>query len=323
MSGRKFVLYFSWNRDAEINADLGILDNRFPALFEFRRILWPEFESLAGPRTFNQGVRGFVDDVILGDFKAFAAHVEVATGNPVRVVERQRPDGTSALDAAVLRDCDTVIVVSLDHMRTGQQASAGEIKAVHGFLSDPKNIVVVCPHHDIGDVSAVPATEALSVQEVEFRHHGDPTIPPQQRFSGFGRSLLEGLGIEVENRFGLNPAKATDGAPGALQIDVAADRLQVLQGVTTFNLHPHLPHLEGTAESVSKYDVLARQPINREARLHPFTRDGRYEFDALLQTRADVFAGTLLVCDATLWSSAFGGLQSLKRFWSNLAQALG
>jgi hypothetical protein len=32
------------------------------------------------------------------------------------------------------------------------------------------------------------------------------------------------------------------------------------------------------------------------------------------------FAGQLFVCDATLWSSAFGGLGSLQNLWRNLAQ---
>ncbi len=52
MAGRQFGLYFAWSRPAEIGAVLGKLDNRFPSLFEFRRILWPEFEKLADPARF-------------------------------------------------------------------------------------------------------------------------------------------------------------------------------------------------------------------------------------------------------------------------------
>jgi hypothetical protein len=36
-------MYFAWDRTAESNAPLGELDNRFPALFEVRRLFWPWF----------------------------------------------------------------------------------------------------------------------------------------------------------------------------------------------------------------------------------------------------------------------------------------
>jgi hypothetical protein len=48
----------------------------------------------------------------------------------------------------------------------------------------------------------------------------------------------------VENRFGLHPAAEPDGSPAPIEIDAALDRLRLLERVTTFNLHPHLPHLE-------------------------------------------------------------------------------
>jgi hypothetical protein len=51
---------------------------------------------------------------------------------------------------------------------------------------------------------------------------------------------------------------------------------------------------------------------NREA--------GRATFDALLQSRPNVFAGTLLVSDATLCSSTAGGLESLQRLWRNVLE---
>jgi hypothetical protein len=38
MSGRQVALYFAWSRPDEVTAPLGILDNRFPALFEVRRL---------------------------------------------------------------------------------------------------------------------------------------------------------------------------------------------------------------------------------------------------------------------------------------------
>jgi hypothetical protein len=65
-------------------------------------------------------------------------------------------------------------------------------------------------------------------------------------------------------------------------------------------------------------DVLARQAIEMAAPPHPFTQDGRTSFDALLQSRPDTFAGKLLVCDTTMFSSTAGGADSLRRLWSNV-----
>jgi hypothetical protein len=145
-------------------------------------------------------------------------------------------------------------------------------------------------------------------------------IPPQQRFGGLARSLLAGLGLPVENRFGLHPAREPDGSPAPVEIQRGADRLRLLDGVTTFNLHPHLPHLERLGEALEKMDVLVRQRIDLSASPHPFARDGRSSFDALLQSRPGVFAGDLLVSDATLWQSTAGGLESLHCLWANLAR---
>jgi hypothetical protein len=65
-------------------------------------------------------------------------------------------------------------------------------------------------------------------------------------------------------------------------------------------------------------DVLARQHIDLTAPPHPAIREGRASFDALLQSKPETFAGRLLVCDTTLFSSTAGGLDSLHRLWSNV-----
>jgi hypothetical protein len=65
-------------------------------------------------------------------------------------------------------------------------------------------------------------------------------------------------------------------------------------------------------------EVLARQMIDPTAPPHPFASDGRMTFDALLQSRPDTFAGKLLVCDTTMFSSTAGGVDNLRRLWSNV-----
>ncbi len=106
----------------------------------------------------------------------------------------------------------------------------------------------------------------------------------------------------------------------AIEVEHGLDRLLLLSDVTTFNLHPHLPHFERLGDGGQKMDVLARQRIDLNAPPHPFTQGGRTTFDALLQSRPGVFAGDLLVGDTTLWSSTAGGVDSLRRFWTNVVR---
>jgi hypothetical protein len=311
MAGRRIGLYFAWSRAFEDNAELAVVENRYPALFEFRRILWPAFDQL---RALPQGIAGFLDHVVLTDYQLFRDVVREATGNDVVVAQRvgNRPP-TAQLDDQFLGGIDTLIVISLDHLRTEQSATAGEIDAVRAFLKRERNCLIVCPHHNVG------VSGQLAAQEAEYAHHGDRTVPAQQRFSGLARTLLAGLGLPIENQYGLNPAQAADGGPAPLLLAQEGDRAGVLTGVTTFNLHPHLPHLAFPKELADRVEVLVRQQINLQAPPHPFVAAGNQAFNALLQLRSPEWGGQLFVGDATLWSAGFGGLDSLKAFWRNIA----
>jgi hypothetical protein len=321
MTGRRVIVYYTWSKPEEVNAPLEIIENRFPTLFESRRMLYPTFENLSDPAHFDQSVAGFLDNILKRNFAAFVEQASTQTGCPVVQVERIAGDGRkTALDATLLEAADTVIILSYDSLRTRQEAGDDEIRALRSFLAHPDHLVIVCPHHDIGDVPDLPHDERVKLQTAAFLHHGDKATPPQQRLSGLARSLLAGLGVPVENCFGLRAATNGDGTPAAIQVDRALDRLDLLHGVATFNLHPHLPHLERLGDAVAKLDVLARQPIDLNAPPHPFTRNGRTTFDAMLQSKVDVFAGTLLVADTTLWSSTVGGVDNLRQLWSNVVK---
>jgi hypothetical protein len=137
--------------------------------------------------------------------------------------------------------------MSFDSSRTKQHPSNMEIAAVRSFLDDPDHTLFVCPHHDIGSVEGLPEDEWLARQELEFHHHGDPAIPAKQCFGDFGISLLASLGLPVRNRFGLHPAKMLDGTRALPEIAAELDRFGLLDGVTTFNLHPHRRILKGWA----------------------------------------------------------------------------
>ena len=259
MTDRKVAIYYAWSRPGEIRAPLEVIENRFPTLFESCRMAYPRFEELSDPSQFDQSVAGFLDHIMKRNFAAFVELAGALTGQPVVEVERVSDDGKlMALDAGFLDGADTLIVISYDSLRTAQEAGRAEIEAVRAFLAQPDRLVFVCPHHNIGDVPALPHDERLKRQVADFLHHGDRTIPPQQQFGRFARSLLAGLGMPVENRFGLRPAAEADGSPSPIEVVTELDRLHLLQGVGTFNLHPHLPQLERLGAAVAKLDVLAR-----------------------------------------------------------------
>jgi fructose-specific phosphotransferase system component IIB len=319
MPDRKLLLYFTWSRPSESEAPLVDIDDRFPAIFELRRLFYPKFESLSDPLQFDQGIAGFLDHIQKPNFTAFAELAEDLTGNVTVQVERVGDDGIqNRLDDALIGSADTIVVISFDSFRTDQRAEPDEVAAVRRFLDNPDHVIFVCPHHDIGDVPDASATERRDREIAEHLHHGDPGIPPRQGFGGFARTLLAGLGVPVDNRFGLRPAVRPDGAPAPVEIDHTVDALNLLTDVEAFNLHPHLPQLERVAAATTRLDVLAQQGIDPAAPPHPFTRGGRTSFDALLQSRPDTFAGKLLVCDTTLFSSTAGGVDNLRRLWTNL-----
>jgi hypothetical protein len=286
-----------------------------------RRLSYPNFEALADPAHVDQGIAGFLDYVQKPNFRAFLEQTQALTGRQVRVSERVADDGATALlDRALVADADTIVVISFDSLRTGQSAHPAELDAVTQFLDHPDHLIFVCPHHDIGEAPGLAPPARLALQSAEHFHHGDRGVPPRQGFGGFARTLLAGLGAPIENRFGLRPAVGADGSPTPIEAERSLDDLRLLEGVVTFNLHPHLPQLERLGEATARMQVLARQSIDLSAPPHPFVKNGRDSFDALLQSSPETFAGRLLVCDTTMFSSTAGGLDSLRQFWANIIE---
>jgi hypothetical protein len=321
MTARHVALYYAWSRPGEIGAPIAVNENRFPTLYESRRLGYPRFQEFSDPVHFDQSIAGFLDHIMKANFKDFIDQATVQTGHRVIEVERVDDVGEQVpLSQAILGGIDTLIIISFDSLRTGQAANSAELAAVRSFLDDPDHMVFVCPHHDIGAAKHLSDADRRRVQEAEFHHHGDRSIPSQQRFGGLARSILAGLGVPVENQFGLRPAIAPDGWPAPIEIETSSDRRSLLNGVATFNLHPHLPHLQPLGGATSALEVLARQPIDLTAPPHEFVQQGHTTFNALLQSRPGLFAGDLLIGDATLWSGTAGGLKSLRQLWTNVVQ---
>src|SRR5204863_7142052 len=90
-------------------------------------------------------------------------------------------------------------------------------------------------------------------------------------------------------------------------------------GVTTFNFHPHLPHYALTGADPKSVRVLTQQPIDLE-RPHPFVEAGNTEFNSCIWMPPNTQrAGHILLADSTIFTTLFGGVESLETFWKNLA----
>jgi hypothetical protein len=312
---RRFTIYWTWSYPWEANRDVTELDNRFSTMTEVRRVGWPHYEKPEwSEREFLQGIAGTLELFHLSTVR-FQNIVGEATGHPVVVYQRIDQAGQRLpLGEEVLGDTDTMMVFGLDHMITEQEASAEEIEAVRKFLTREGTCLLIGPHHDVG-MSNDPAE-----RQMEYLHHGDPLVPRQQRFGLYTRSLMKGLGVPVENRWGLRPARdpETRGiAPLTAMRDL--DARGWLTGVTTFNFHSHLPHYAPTTDDVKIVRVLARQPIDM-SHPHPFTAAGNREFNSFLwMPPSGTRAGHIVLVDLTIFTTLFGGTESLDRFWTNLA----
>jgi len=312
---RRHSIYWTWSYPWEANRDTTEMDNRFSTITEVRRVSWPEMESVEySERMFLQGIAGTLELFHLSLLR-FQELVAEITAQPVAVYQRIDQAGQRLpLDERVLADTDTLMVFGLDHMVTEQEAGADEIEAVRQFLRREGTCLVLAPHHDVG------VSNDVKERAMEYAHHGDPLVPRQQRFGRYTRSLMKGLGLPVENRYGLRPA-TIKGTNRLVPLSTAKDldTRAWLDGVATFNFHRHLPHYAVTTDDPNAVRVLARQPIDL-SKPHPFIEAGNREFNMFLwipPSRDRV--GDVLFADSTIFTTLFGGDESLERFWKNLA----
>jgi hypothetical protein len=313
---RRFSIYWTWSYPWEANRDLAELDNRFSTMTEVRRVAWPGFEKPEWDKmNFLQGIAGTLE-LFHRSTLAFQRIVGEATGHPVAVFQRIDQAGYKLpIDERILEDTDTLMVFGLDHLVSEQEAAPEEVEAIRRWLDREGTCLLLAPHHDVG------LTDDLKQRQMEYRHHGDELVPRQQRFGQYTRSLMKGLGVPVINQFGLRPAvvSGTDQiAP--LTIDKDLDDLGLLSGVTTFNFHLHLPHYAVTEDDASPVRVLARQPIDL-SRPHPFTAAGDREFNSFLwMPPGRERGGDIFLADSTIFTTLFGGTESLEHFWHNVAK---
>jgi hypothetical protein len=197
---------------------------------------WPAYETpqWSDPLQFQQGIPGALE-LFFWAWAPFQQFVGETTGHVLPVFQRIDQAGFKLpLDERVLADADTMLVFGSDHMGTGQEAASEEIEALRQFLTREGTCLILGPHHEVG------VSEDPNIRDREYYHHGDALVPRQQRVGRYTRPLMKGLGIPVENRYGLRPARVpgtTQLAPLSVARDL--DTKGWLQGVTTFNFHLH------------------------------------------------------------------------------------
>jgi len=313
--GRRISIYWTWSYPWESNRDTTKMDNRFSTMTEVRRVAWPAYEGTQwDEKHFLQGIAGTLE-LFHRSTLAFQGIAGEVTGNPVAVFQRIDQAGYKLpVDERILADTDTLMVFGLDHLVSEQEAAPEEIKAVREWLLREGTCLLLAPHHDVG------FTEDLKQRHQEYLHHGDALVPRQQRFGQYTRSMMKGLGVPVMNQYGLRPALVKNtGQISPLAINKDLDELGLLNGVSTFNFHPHLPHYALTTENAKAVHVLTRQPIDLE-RPHPFIEAGNTEFNSFIwMPPTTERAGHILLADSTIFTTLFGGVESLETFWKNLA----
>jgi hypothetical protein len=313
---RRVSIYWTWSYPWESNRDLTEMDNRFSTMTEVRRVAWPQYETTEwDTKHFLQGIAGTLE-LFHRSTLSFQKVVCEVTTQQVAVFQRIDQAGYKLpIDERILQDTDTLMVFGLDHLVSEQEAAPDEIAAIREWLKREGTCLMIGPHHDVG------FTDDMNQRQMEYAHHGDALVPRQQRFGQYTRSLMKALGVPVMNQFGLRPALVKDSKQiSPLTINRDLDKLGLLNGVTTFNFHPHLPHYAVTTDDAKAVHVLTRQPVDLD-RPHPFTAAGNMEFNSCIwMPPNDERAGHILLADSTIFTTLFGGTDSLEMFWKNLAR---
>jgi hypothetical protein len=312
---RRISIYWTWSYPWEAQRDPAAMYNRFSTMTEVRNALWPSYETPEYDEAhFLQGIAGTLE-LFHRSALAFQDLAGEATGHPVAVFQRIDQAGYQLpIDERILSDTDTLMVFGLDHILSEQEAAPEEVSAIREWLNREGTCLLLAPHHDVG------FTDDFAQRQVEYQHHGDPLVPRQQRFGQYTRSLMLALEVPVHNTWGLRPA-VVEGTKEIAPLTAVRDldAAHLLDNVTTFNFHPHLPHYELTAPESDSVRVLGRQRIDPN-RHHPFTAAGNTEFNALIwMPPSGQRAGDIVLVDSTNFTTLFGGTDSLKNFWHNLA----
>lgn len=313
---RRISIYWTWSYPWEAQRDPAAMSNRFSTLTEVRNVVYPAYETAEFEvGNFLQGIAGTLE-LFHRSTLSFQDLVGEVTGHPVAVFQRVDQAGyPQPIDERILADTDTLMVFGLDHLNSGLEAAREEVEAIREWLRQEGNCLLLAPHHDVG------FTDDLAQRQLEYEHHGDRLVPRKQRFSRYTRSLMRAFSVPVHNIWGLRP-DVVEGTRDPLPLNTFRDfdELGLLAEVPTLSFHQHLPHYELTAPEGANLRVLARQPVDLK-RPHPFTAAGNTAFNAVIWMPPDgERAADIVLIDSTHFTTLFGGTDSLRNLWRNLAR---
>jgi hypothetical protein len=312
---RRVSVYWTWSYPWEAQRDPAAMANRFSTLTEVRNVVYPAYETPEyAPGRFLQGIGGTLE-LFHRSTLSFQDLVGELTGHPVAVFQRVDQAGyPQPIDERILDDTDTLMVFGLDHLNSDLEATREEVEAIRDWLRREGTCLLLAPHHDVG------FTDDLAQRQIEYEHHGDRLVPRQQRFSRYTRSLMRALAVPVHNIWGLRPGVvAGTREPLPLNVFQDYDELNLLADVPALSFHQHLPHYELTAPEGADLRLLARQRVDVE-RPHPFTAAGNTEFNAVVwMPPTEDRAGDIVLIDSTHFTTLFGGTESLRNLWRNVA----
>ena len=275
---RRISIYWTWSYPWEAQRDPAAMYNRFSTMTEVRNVAVAELRDTRIRR----------GELPAGHRRArwnfsIARHWPSRSWPAKPPVTRWRCSSASTRPATSCRSTSGSWPTPTPSWCSGWTTSCPSRKphrrrsaAIREWLQREGTCLLLAPHHDVG------FTDDFAQRQIEYRHHGDPLVPRQQRFGQYTRSLMKALDVPVHNTWGLRPAVVdgtNDIAPLTAFRDLDTPRL--LDNVTTFNFHPHLPHYELTAPEGDSVRVLGRQRIDPD-RPHPFTAAGNTEFNALI-----------------------------------------
>ena len=312
---RRFSIYWTWSYPWEANRDVTEMDNRFSTITEVRRVAWPQYETPEySARLFLQGIAGTLELFHLSLLR-FQQLVGELTGHPVAVYQRVDQAGQKLpIDAGILDDTDTLMVFGLDHLVTEQEAAADEIEALRAWLTREGTCLLLGPHHDVG------VSSDLGERAMEYAHHRDPLVPRQQRFGQYTRSVMKVSAYRFTTSTACGQPRLAE--PGSFSRSSNAVTWTREAGSkacrrSTFIRICRITPLRRTTRR--RIHLLAQQPID-VSKPHPFTEAGHREFNMFLwmPPKGDR-AGDILLADSTIFTTLFGGDESLEQFWKNIA----
>ena len=157
---------------------------------------------------------------------------------------------------------------------------------------------------------------------MEYKHHGDELVPRQQRFGQYTRSLMKGLEVPVLNQFGLRPAVVQ----GTDQIAPLTDQQGPRQaGSARRSDHVQLPSAsaalradDGRCDSPFMSWPGSRSTCPGRIRSPPRGTGSSTRSSGCRRT--DERGGDILLADSTIFTTLFGGTESLEHFWRNMAK---